>query len=80
MNDKTGKSYKSINFKHLTVLLDTQTWSLLDLAAVNQGLDMQELAAQIIYRDVAARTGWPGNDGLRMRKHFADIRAFRDED
>jgi hypothetical protein len=69
------KNYHKVPQRSLIVHLDDLTYSLLDLAAVVQNISMQELAGQILYRDMAARTGWPGQDGLRMRKGLADLRS-----
>jgi hypothetical protein len=57
------------------VCLDGQTLELLEVAAGISQLEVAELAAQIIVRDLVARTGWPGGDGLRMRKALADYRS-----
>jgi hypothetical protein len=60
---------------HLELILDEQTAELLSVAAEISRLDTCELAAQVLIRDLVARTGWPGADGLRMRKALADFRG-----
>lgn len=63
----------------LLLTLDAQTGWLLHVAAERQAMTAAELAQAIIYRDMAARTGWPGQDGLAMRTALRDYWANPDD-
>lgn len=65
----------------LRIDLDPLTAYLLDTAADLRGLTSGELAAHIVLRDMAARTGWPGKDGFSMQTALRDFlnRADADE-
>jgi hypothetical protein len=63
----------------LEVTLDQSTMYLLESAADLSDLTADELAGQILYRDMAQRTGWPGKDGLSMRTALRDFISGRAE-